>query len=381
MNKKRVAIFRADLLPISETFIRDQANALTKWEPVLLGRREIKDGLPTPRLIREISPESGSRLARTLRYWMWRSDSNFVERLHELNISLVHAHFGTDATDIWPSVKAAKLPMLVTLHGYDVNIYRWWWEQGNGGLRRRAYPRRLLKMAQDPSVRFIAVSNAIRRRAIEYGVPEEKIAVRYIGVDTERFKPGGLPISQRRKRILFVGRMVEKKAPFLVIQAFAEVRHEVPDAELVMIGIGPLLDDAKLLARELKVPVEFHGAQGRNEIVEQFHRAQVFCLPSITAYSGDAEGLPISILEAQASGIPVVTSARGGCEAIRNQETGYFFMEKDLHMLTRALIDVLKGESQKFSANASEFCKREQNITLNTLKLENTYDSIWASMK
>ena len=182
--RRKVAIYRADLLPISETFIRDQASALIEWQPTLIGRREVPGGLVTSKIQRVIIPEAGSRLMRTWCYWTWQPDPNLVHYLREQNFSLVHAHFGTDATDIWPSAKAAGLPMLVTLHGFDINIHKWWWEKGNGGLRRRVYPRRLLKMAQEPSVRFIAVSKAIKQRAIEYGIPEEKITVSYIGVDT-----------------------------------------------------------------------------------------------------------------------------------------------------------------------------------------------------
>src|SRR5690606_12677303 len=133
--------------------------------------------------------------------------------LNRLQADLVHAHFGIDATDIWPSVKKAGLPMLVTLHGYDINIDREWWEDGHEGLRRRVYPQRLLTMAKDPKVHFIAVSQAIKKRAIEFGITPEKITVSYIGVDTDRFKPAGLPLSERKRRVLFVGRMVEKKAP------------------------------------------------------------------------------------------------------------------------------------------------------------------------
>lgn len=341
---RKVAIYRSDLLPISETFIRDQASALTDWQPTLIGRREVPEGLATPKVERVIIPEAGIRPLRTLRYWAWRPEPHLVRYLREQKFSLVHAHFGTDATDIWPSVRAAGLPMLVTLHGADINIHRWWWEQGRDGLRRRVYPRRLLKMAHEPSVRFIAVSNAIKQRAIEYGIPADKITVSYIGVDTERFKPGGLPLAQRKKRILFVGRMVEKKAPLLMVRAYAEVRKQVPDAELVMIGTGPLLEDAKRLANELAVPVEFLGAQGSDEVLAQLQRARIFCLPSVTATNGDAEGLPISILEAQAQGIPCVTTKHSGNpEAIINELTGIAVSENDRTELFLAISRTLEN--------------------------------------
>lgn len=326
---RRVAIFRNDLLAPSETFIHSQATALGRWKPVLLGRRRIDGGLPLGDIDVRLSPPARGALARwpeRLGFRLERPIPRLALALRGLDVDLVHAHFGTDATDIWPSVKSVGLPMLVTLHGYDINIHREWWEAGHGGGHRRDYPRRLLKMAGDPSIAFIAVSNAIKQRAVGYGIPAEKITIAYVGVDTCRFRPGQVPLARRSRRILFVGRMVEKKAPLLMVRAFSEVRKGMPDAELVMVGDGPLLGEARRFAEALNLPVSFRGSCTSDEVLAELHQARVFCLPSITAANGDAEGLPISILEAQACGVPVVTSATGGVsEGLIDGETGGVF--------------------------------------------------------
>ena len=374
---KRVAIYRRELLPTSETFIRDQVGALQSWRAVLLGLSESPDGLSTPGISREIVAESSGRISRALQRWFERPVPQFVNHLKRLDVALVHAHFGLDGTDIWPSVKAVGLPLLVTLHGFDVNVYREWWKSGKGGFLRRTYPRRLLRMSREPAVHFIAVSQAIRQRAIEYGIPADKVTVSYVGVDTRKFKPGGLPIGDRPKRVLFTGRMVEKKAPLLMVRTFAEVRKRLPDAELVMIGDGPLLNDAKELAGALTVPVEFLGARNPEEVLAELHQARVFCLPSVTASNGDAEGFGIVLLEAQACGVPVVTSARGGAtEGIIDGRTGYRFPEGDegelANLLQRALAD--ERANAAMGAEASEFVRRSFDIRVCTRKLEEIYD-------
>lgn len=374
---KKVIIFRNALLSPSETFIREQARFLGTWQPVLVGYGLVKDSLDLGELEVQIIPGAAAktigRYALRMHQLLDRPHPATVAAFRGADAELVHAHFGTDATDIWPSVKAAGLPMVVTLHGYDINIHREWWEAGHGGFHRRTYPRRLIKMAREPSVHFIAVSQAIKRRAIEYGIPEDKITVCYIGVDTERFKPGGLPVDQRSKRILFVGRMVEKKAPLLLVRAFSEVRKHVPDAELVMIGDGPLLKDARQLARELDVPVEFMGAQHSDAVLAQLHLARVFCLPSITAGNGDAEGLPISILEAQACDIPVVTSAKGGLDGILDEVTGRIFVEGHLPSLIDALVTAIQGQGQNTPNKARAFCEERHDIVSNTSRLTQLY--------
>jgi glycosyltransferase involved in cell wall biosynthesis len=354
---KRVAIFRSVILPVSETFVRDQALALLDWSPVMVGFCKAEDGLPLPgmqcRLVRR-----GNRVLSAARMALGQPLPRLVRAIRELDVALVHVHFGTDAADIWPSVRATGLPMVVTLHGYDINVSRSWWEAGHGGLRGRTYPRRLLQMANSPAVQFVAVSEAIKLRAIEYGLPEDRIRVCYIGVNTERFRPGGLPLVERRRRILFIGRMVEKKAPLLMIRAFAGVRKRVPDAELVMIGGGPLLGKVRQLAAELRVPVVILGPCNPDQVVSQLREARVFCLPSVTAGNGDAEGFGLALLEAQASGVPVVTSARGGAmEGLIDGVTGDAVPERDLDQLICRLESWLLDDVR--AAAASGAARRE----------------------
>lgn len=371
---KRVAIFRASLLARSETFIRDQASALHSWRPTLVGFWRVEESLSTPGVPQELVPvgrwwELRCRLARPI--------PRLVERIRDLQVGLVHAHFGPDAFLAWPSVKAAGVPLLVTLHGYDITIGREWWEAGHGGRLMRLYPRRLLQMAQHPLVRFVAVSVALRQRAIAYGIPKEKISVAYTGVDISRFKPGGTPIMQRHRRILFVGRMVEKKGPLLMIRAFAAVRAQMPGVQLAMVGDGPLLQEAQELAGELGVPVEFCGALTSDEVLAQMHKARVLCLPSFTASNGDAEGFGMVLLEAQACGVPVVTSALGGAqEGLIDGRTGYAFREQSLDELVAKLGKFL-GEpaaAALASAEAPQFVAESFDINRCSRVLEQIYD-------
>jgi glycosyltransferase involved in cell wall biosynthesis len=373
---RRVAIFRGSLLPISETFIRDQVSALGVWKPVLLGLWEVEGGLSTPGIPREIVRTH--HRSTQWRLLLARPIQPLAEKIRELGVSLVHAHFGPDAVQAWPSVKAAGVPLLVTLHGYDITIRRRWWEQGHAGWFMRLYPSRLLRMARHPMVRFVAVSEAIRQCAIDYGIPQEKVSVVYTGVDTTRFKPGGVPLMQRGMRILFVGRMVEKKAPILMIRAFARLREQLGDAELVMVGTGPLLEGAKQLAQELALPVEFLGARSSDEVLAEMHAARVLCLPSITAGNGDAEGFGMVLLEAQACGVPVVTSAMGGAtEGLLEGRTGYAFREGALDELVAKLHEALVGQplSDIASASAPRFVAEAFDVKDCARRLEQIYEA------
>lgn len=378
---KTVLVYRNDLLPISETFIKEQVMALRDWRPVLVGRRLLHQ-LPLDDLdVRIVGPRQSSFASRLL--WKARRafgivPSNVTHGLKAENAQLVHAHFGMDALDAWPIARALNLPMLVTLHGYDINVNRDWWEAGHAGLRLRMYPRRLLRLAQQPRVRFIAVSQAVRQRAIAFGIPADKIAVSYIGIDTSKFTPGETAVAQRPLQVLFVGRLVEKKGCRHLIEAMSAVQREVPAAQLTVVGDGPLRQDLENMAIKSGVRAIFRGARPSADVKRELDASRILCLPSITAGNGDAEGFGIVLLEAQASGVPVVTSAQGGAtEGIREGLTGYSFPEGDVTALARILIDLLKDD--KILVRAAErgpnFVSTEFDLTRCTQRLESQYDA------
>jgi len=381
INRKTVLVYRNELLPVSETFIKEQILALEDWRAVLVGRKRLNE-LPLDdlnvRIVGAASPAFSSRVSWKA-HRLLRSIPSHIKRSLEAEAPcLVHAHFGPDALDAWPLARALNLPMLVTLHGYDINTYRDWWEAGKGGPAMRTYPRRLLKLVEQPRVGFIAVSEAIRQRAIEFGIPGEKITVNYIGIDTSKFAPGSIPIAQRPAHVLFVGRLVEKKGCRYLIEAMSAVQKDVPDARLIVVGDGPLRYSLEQLAQRIGVNVDFRGAQSSAYVKRELNAARVFWLPSVTAESGDAEGFGLVLLEAQASGVPVVTSARGGAaEGIREGVTGYRFAEGDIEILAAKLISLLKENKilRQMSEEGSRYVAQEFDLTHRARQLEILYDA------
>ncbi|MGY3238638.1 MULTISPECIES: glycosyltransferase [unclassified Bradyrhizobium] len=378
---KTVLVYRNELLPLSETFIKEQILALRDWRAVLVGRKMLHE-LPLDELDVRLTGQTGSGFAhRTLskaQRILGTVPTKVVNELKTENALLLHVHFGTDALDAWPIARALKLPMLVTLHGYDINTHREWWEAGHGGLRMRFYPRRLLRLARHPNVSFIAVSKALRQRAIEFGIPSDKISVHYIGIDTTKFSTGPTPIRDRAPRVLFVGRLVEKKGCRYLIEAMALVQRKLPAAQLIIIGEGPLRQELELVAAQLGVAVIFRGARSSAEVKQEVDTARILCLPSITARNGDAESFGLVLLEAQASGVPVVSSALGGAaEGIRDGITGISFPERDIKRLADILGDLLDDEESlsKMAQQAQNYVATEFDLARCTEQLELLYDA------
>src|ERR1700728_2396734 len=165
---RRILIYRNDLLPISETFIRDQANALTRFHPYFVGLSRPARSLDIPPDAILLTPNRSlfSRVRKRL-YRMTGIAPVFHRRVAAIGAELIHAHFGPDGKTAAYLSSALRLPLVVTLHGYDVTI-------------RVDSPNTYADLGKRASL-FLCVSNFIRDKAIQAGFPPEKLRVHYIG--------------------------------------------------------------------------------------------------------------------------------------------------------------------------------------------------------
>jgi glycosyltransferase involved in cell wall biosynthesis len=265
-----------------------------------------------------------------------------------------------------------KLPMVVTLHGFDVST-------SDEDLARNPGGRRLLSRRQrlwQTVSHFVCVSKAIREIALRAGYPEQKLIVRYIGIDCEKF--AAAPAADREENlILFVARLVEKKGCEYLIRAAAQLRARHREVRLVIIGDGPLRSELEQLVLSLRVPAEFLGVQGPDAVRGWMQRAQVLCNPSVTAANGDTEGLGMVFAEAQATGLPVVSTQHGGIpEVVRNGETGLLARERSVEELTSHLERMLVDRAfwDACSECAKRWIREQFDIRRCTAGLEEIYD-------
>jgi colanic acid/amylovoran biosynthesis glycosyltransferase len=236
-------------------------------------------------------------------------------RAHE--VKAIVAEFGHLGGNLAPIGNALGIPVFAYFRGFDAS-------------KRLRSPRivRRYRAAMPRLAGVVAVSQFLLDNLAAAGVSHPNAAVIPTGVDTGLF----VPLEKDPHLILAVGRIVEKKAPLLIIDAFAAAAAHFPRHRLEIVGEGELRGAAEAHARKLGLEgrVLFHGLKDHAFVREKIGRAQVFLQHSVTAADGNTEGLPTSIQEAMSCGTAVVSTRHAGIpEAVREGETGLLVDEHD----------------------------------------------------
>jgi colanic acid/amylovoran biosynthesis glycosyltransferase len=370
INQGTIVVFRIQLLAPSETFIVAQAAAMRRFSPFFVGWRRTA-GIELPEDTSWTVDGGGlvGRL-RELRFRYAGPTRAQVARLRARAPLLVYAHFAPDGYAAMQLAERLGVPLVTALHGYDVTMS----DQSIAATRLGREYLHGRSGLQEQGALFLSCSAYVRRRGLEMGYPAERTIVHSIGVDVDRFKP---PAPGRREKIvLFVGRLVEKKGCGSLLEAMAEVQQRSPAVELVVIGGGPLRAQYEARAAALPVRCRFLGTQSSSTVREWMARATVFCVPSVVAASGDTEGFGMVFIEAQAMGLPVVSTLSGGIpEAVKHGETGLLVTERDPIKLAAALLALLENDElwQRYSAAGRTRVVAQFNLLRQTERLEHVF--------
>ncbi len=245
--------------------------------------------------------------------------------------------------------KLTNTPVVVKVHGSDVNIFTYKW------LRRVQ-----IRWALNRARAVLAVSKAMAARLAEIGVDSGHTKVLYNGVDPSYFHPIDKSTARAEQGIgpddeviLFVGILLASKGCNELLAAFLNLTKKRPLAKLVFIGDGPLKKKllAQVNARDLGDKVHFPGWVEHSKLPSWFSAASVFCLPS---YS---EGVPNVVLEAMACGTPVVATAVGGIGEILPEFAGILIQAHDAMAVEVAIDRALNSrwDRQRTIAHALTF--------------------------
>jgi glycosyltransferase involved in cell wall biosynthesis len=274
--------------------------------------------------------------------------------LREFDPDIVHVQgrffFNTILGAIFANNPFKDRPKLVTTFqvGDIDNI------SGVGGSVGRIYDQFIVRGLLSRSDGVITVSNAVAEYVQSLGIPRKETTVIPNGVDCEEFTP------QRDTEdddvdIIYVGRLIENNGPDTFIQALPSVFEQAGErASVVIVGDGPMKSEleAKVASLGTENSVTFTGRVSHDRVADLMASAKVFCRPSLT------EGLPLTTLEAMASGCPpVVTPVAGVPEIVEHETTGKLVSVNDVEDVAQALASLLKDPEERstISTAAREF--------------------------
>ncbi len=293
------------------------------------------------------------------------------QQIRRIRFDLVHAHWivpnGVVAAAVCGGKRGVSLstPLAIGLHGSDVFLAE------KGGVRAFA------RWALSRSALLTGCSPELVERVRALGFPEERSRVIPYGVDVAAFSPDPARRSLWRQRLgipadapllLGVGRMATKKGFQVLIEILPALLGEHPELRVVLAGGGDLLEPFRESTRPWSGRVFLPGAVLRDTLPDLYRAADVFVLPAVHDGKGNVDGLPNVILEAMASGLPVVATRISGIPlAVEDGRTGRLVPERDGPALLGALRELLA---------APEAARRLGEQGRNKAESELTWDAV-----
>lgn len=370
LRKNNIAIIAPTINAYSETFITAHYKFLEGKIFYYFG------GLPPSQLDGKGFINAGLR--RRIKYLFnnktLNTDLTFAEyclacSIKTNKIDVVLAEYGYSGAEVVRVCKRLGLPLLVHFHGGDAYHFE----------TIKRYRDRYKEMFKYSSSVF-AVSMDMKQQLINLGCPQEKIIYNPYGPDYGFFtiKP-----SYESKTFLSVGRFVDKKAPYFLILAFARIADRYPEAKLYMAGDGYLLQTCNDLVNyyDLTAKIIFVGVLSSKEVMDYMAKSFAFIQHSKVALSGDTEGTPVAIIEAQAAGLPVIATHHAGItDVIVNEETGFLVNENDVEAFVKQMERLLLlplDEYERISRQAKERIKKLFDLKMHIDKVNRAIGALF----
>jgi len=277
-------------------------------------------------------------------------DLIYKKLLRMYKIDVILAQFGISGVKIMNAASDLRIPLITYFRGYDAT--------------RRSFVDKHVddyKCLFSASTATISVSRLIRDSIVKIGADPTTAFV----------NPSGTKVPSSRRivtdckvmNLITVGRFVEKKAPDLTIKAFSKILEKKPTSQLTMIGDGPLLKDCKSLAVELGIErsINFTGQLPHNEVKRALEKSHLYIQHSLTTLNGESEGTPVSIMEASAYGLPIISTKHSGIvDVVIDGVTGYLVQEGDYITMAEYAIEILsdRDKARQFGERGRERTER-----------------------
>ncbi|MEY4483725.1 MAG: hypothetical protein RL693_1177 [Verrucomicrobiota bacterium] len=282
--------------------------------------------------------------------------------------NLVHVYYGHKAVHFYDMLCAWGGPFVVSFHGVDVSKF----------LNEPNYVETLQKVFATAKL-VMGRSHSLLKRLEELGCPVEKLRLNHTPIPLEHLKTITRKApSDGHWRLVQACRLIKKKGIVTTLKALQIVLKTHPQLRYILCGEGPLKEKIESTARELGLQnnIELRGWLDQEQLLEEYQRAHVFLHPSEMTKESDQEGIPNSMLEAMATGLPVVATNHGGIpEAVTTGHDGLLVPEHSPAELAEAILKLLGAPSllETLSTNAAASVRANFGSKAQVAALEDVY--------
>ena len=293
---------------------------------------------------------------------------DLIDKLAADKPDLVHAYYGHKAVGYLPMLREWGGPFVVSFHGVDVA--KDMDQPDHVAAMQEVFARAEFVMAR---------SQSLLERVAQIGCPREKLRLNRTPIPMNHLQAAvRTPPANGEWRLVQACRLIAKKGLFTALEAMQEVVKHHPRAKYLLCGTGP--QEAKLREeiekRGLTANVELLGWLSQEQLLAEYQRAHLFLHPSEMTKESDQEGIPNSMLEAMATGLPVVATQHGGIpEAVTSGRDGLLVPEKSPAQLAAALLQLLADPTQlaALSTEAARSVRANFEAETQIAKMEDVY--------
>jgi len=350
-----------------QPFISDQAAYLDRYRSIVLTRHGIfQPGWNDTPIV--TAYPTGRR--------SYGVPGDFSSAIKKYEPRLLHAHHGMFAPDFLALKRKTGLPLIVSFYGFDASGFP------NSSPENSSKLRQLFKDA----ALIVAMSTDMKNDLQYWGCPVEKIVIHRTGVDLERFRYRPPLELRSRTTLLCVCDYSPKKGVLELLAAFKLAFEEFKHLQLRIVG-SPITIAKEEYARALEY-IEHNGLTNNVTLVprvdyfqipEEYQQADLFILPSVTAPDGSKEGVPAVLMEAQSTGLPVISTYHAGIsEVVLDGKSGYLVKEHDVISLVSSICQLLNEREkwEAFGRCGREWMEKQFDIRQSRQDLERIYDLV-----
>jgi colanic acid/amylovoran biosynthesis glycosyltransferase len=360
----------------SETFIYNYVSHLRGFTPICLGwELANRDSFPMP---------DGSlyclQLKRFSPRWIYNGilkrmsggDPYFESVLRKRKARLLHAHFGHNGVYALKVSRKLNIPQITTFYGMDLSNRQMVAELESD--YREMFRHGVL---------FLVEGAHMKEKLAQLGCPPEKIKIQRIAIPVEKitFRPRNAKKASEPAIFIFGGRFAEKKGLIFALEAMRIAREKRQDFEFRIIGAGRLEDEirAMISRRSMESYVKLLGFLDYSRYLQEMEGADVFIHPSVTAADGDSEGgAPTTILEAQAMGMPIVSTLHADIpNVVVPGQSALLAPERDAVALAEHVLYLLENRDTWLPMGEAgrKFIEEKHDIRIEVVNLERHYNS------